>query len=116
MNKLLIKLNDWGCDIDGAMNRLLDDEELYITCLDSLLSDSNFEALAVAIKDNDVNAAFECAHTLKGVLGNMGITPMYQLMSSIVEPLRIGKFDNVLENYEMLMKDKAYLQKLYDEQ
>lgn len=40
------------------------------------------------MKARDYTAAFEAAHTLKGVVGNMGLTPLYQAVCEIVEPLR----------------------------
>ena len=35
-----------------------------------------------------MTSAFEAAHTLKGVTGNMGLTPLYDAVCTIVEPLR----------------------------
>ena len=34
MGTLLEELKSWGCDVDGAMERFIDDEGLYRTCLD----------------------------------------------------------------------------------
>ncbi len=36
----------------------------------------------------DLTGAFEAAHTLKGVAGNLGLTPLYEAVCAIVEPLR----------------------------
>ena len=38
-----------------------------------------------------MTSAFEAAHTLKGVTGNMGLTPLYDAVCTIVEPLRTGE-------------------------
>ena len=38
-----------------------------------------------------MTSAFEAAHTLKGVTGNMGLTPLYDAVCTIVEPLRTGR-------------------------
>ena len=42
MSTLLEELKSWGCDVDGAMERFIDDEGLYRTCLDSVMADKNF--------------------------------------------------------------------------
>ena len=39
----------------------------------------------------DKAAAFEMAHALKGVLGNLALTPIYKPLSEMTELLRAGK-------------------------
>ena len=109
MNNLCTKLNQWGCDIPGAMRRFLDDEDLYTSCLDTMLVDESFDSLGIGIKEKDVSKAFDAAHSLKGTLGNMGLTPMYEIIIQIVEPLRDGKLEGIAEKYEILMTKKAEL-------
>ena len=104
MNKLCENLQNWGCDIPGAMRRFLDDEELYTSCLATMLADDNFDNLGEAIKANDVSKAFDAAHSLKGTLGNMGLTPMYEIIIQIVEPLRDGNIDGITEKHQLLME------------
>ena len=104
MNKLCEALQNWGCDIPGAMRRFLDDEGLYISCLATMLADENFGLLGEAVKENDVTKAFEAAHSLKGTLGNMGLTPMYEIIIQIVEPLRDGNIDGIAEKHQLLME------------
>ena len=107
MSVLCTKLEDWGCDISGAMRRFLNDEELYASCLGTLIADESFGLLEKAIQESDVTKAFDAAHSLKGTLGNMGLTPMYEIIIQIVEPLRDGKLDGIAEKYEILMAKKA---------
>ena len=109
MTDLLSKLEKWGCDISGAMRRFLDDEELYINCLSTMLADESFAVLGTSIEEKNVEKAFDAAHSLKGTLGNMGLTPMYEIIIQIVEPLRDGKLEGIAEKYEVLMAKKAEL-------
>ena len=44
-----------------------------------------------ALKDKDYGEAFTAAHTLKGVTANMGLTPLFDRVCAIVEPLRLGE-------------------------
>ena len=41
-----------------------------------------------AIDNKDLKAAFEAAHALKGVLGNLSLTPLYTPVVEITELLR----------------------------
>lgn len=43
--ELLKRLENWGCDIEGAMDRFLGDEELYIECLHTACEEPSFEKL-----------------------------------------------------------------------
>jgi HPt (histidine-containing phosphotransfer) domain-containing protein len=69
-----------------------------------MIADENFEMLGEAVKENDVTKAFEAAHSLKGTLGNMGLTPMYEIIIQIVEPLRDGNIDGIAEKHQLLME------------
>lgn len=106
---LLEELKNWGCDIDGALERFVGDEELYKTCLYTVLSDKAFEGLGEALRTGQVREAFDYAHTLKGVLANMGLTPMYDVTVRMVEPLRAGNADGLLPVYEELLQTKSVL-------
>lgn len=112
MSILLNALRDWNCDVDGALERFIGDEELYTTCLYSVIADKSFVGLGGALERKEVKEAFDYAHTLKGVLANMGLTPMYDITVRIVEPLRTGSSDNLLPVYQELIAAKEYLGEL----
>ena len=103
MNQLFLKLKEAECDVEGALARFLDDEDLYVQFYGELLKDEAFNNLGVAIEEGRLYEAFEFAHTLKGIIGNMGLTPMFNVVCDIVEPLRINTDDGVKENYEKLL-------------
>lgn len=89
IEKLYRKLEDWGCDVSGAKERF-DDDELFATCIDLFLEDENFKKLNEEIKNNDYQEAFNAAHTIKGVAANLGLTPIYDSVSDVVQELRVG--------------------------
>jgi glycosyltransferase involved in cell wall biosynthesis len=64
---------------------------------------SAFDNLGVALEDGRLSEAFEFAHALKGIVGNMGLTPMFNIVCDIVEPLRINSNEGVKENYKELL-------------
>ena len=102
MNDVLSKLRDWGCDVDGALGRVLDDEELLVDLLNRASADPTLNDLGVALRAGNIRLGFELAHSLKGVLGNLGITPMYLIASEMTETLRAGTDDGMLERFAEL--------------
>lgn len=78
----------YGGDYDVTMSRFMGKETLYMKILGMMFQDENLKKLGTAIEENDLDAAFEAAHTLKGVAGNLGPTPFYDSVCRIVEPIR----------------------------
>lgn len=114
MSSLLQKLADWGCDVDGAMRRFLGEEELYHSCLRTVINDKAFGALGEALASGDTREAFNHAHTLKGVLANMGLTPMFDIVVKIVEPLRAGQNTDLMPYYQELLAANEKLKLLLE--
>ena len=104
MNQLYVKLKEAECDVEGALARFLDDEDLYVQFYGELLKDEAFNNLGVALEKGRLYEAFEFAHTLKGIIGNMGLTPMFNIVCDIVEPLRINSAEGVSEKYQELLE------------
>lgn len=109
MTKVLDALKEWGCDVDGALERFIGDMGLYEVCLKTVLSDKSFDGLGESLKSGEVKVAFDHAHTLKGVLANMGLTPMYDITVRIVEPLRGCNDENLFPIYEELLQAREKL-------
>lgn len=82
---------DYGGDYEQTMGRFLGKESVYLKMLAMLPNDSSMEKLGIALNDGDYHAAFEAAHTLKGIAGNLGLTPLYKAVNVIVELLRVGE-------------------------
>ena len=106
MIALLNELQERGCDVEGALVRFLNKEDFYAKCYKKFLDDPAFSALDKALKDKDADAAFRHAHTLKGLMANMGLTPLYDIVVQIVEPLRGGLYsDDLLGIYDTMMQE-----------
>lgn len=78
----------YGADYNSTMARFMGKEAMYLKFLDMLFKDDNLEKLGTALEQQDYEAAFAAAHTLKGVVGNMGLTPLFNAVCAIVESLR----------------------------
>ena len=83
-------LRAFGADVDEGMNRCMNNEQFYIRLIGMALEDPGFGKLETALAAGDVQAAFEAAHALKGVLGNLSLTPLYAPTSELTELLRAG--------------------------
>jgi len=114
MEDLIDRIKAAGCDVDGSMDRFLDDKNFYITCFKEVLKDPAFEQLGQAISAKQVKEAFDAAHTLKGIILNLGITPLYEIIVNIVEPLRAGSFENTDVYYQKLLDKRDSLKKLFE--
>lgn len=82
-------LENKGFDVDGTMRRFLNNEALYIKCLKKFLDDASYEKLKEAFNEGNCNEAFKAAHTMKGLISNLGINELYNLLIPIVEKLRV---------------------------
>lgn len=78
----------YGANVDEGLSRCMNNESFYLRLVGTVQGEKGFDVLAQAIDDGDLHAAFEAAHGLKGVLGNLSITPLYEPVSEITELLR----------------------------
>lgn len=102
--QIIEALNGYGCDTATAMKRFLGNEELYLRFLDKFLEDPSFGGIAPAMQANDNEAYFESVHTLKGVAGNLSLTPVYELTCYMVDKYRADEIDESKAQYSTLEK------------
>lgn len=81
-------LRNFGADTDGALRRCMNNEEFYLKQVNKVLTGTSFDKLKEAVDNADFDAAFEASHALKGVCGNLGLTPLYEPISEMTEHLR----------------------------
>lgn len=81
------RLEEWGCDINGGLERFLDDQELYLRCLNRFSHDPALVNLRESIREENWKGAYEAAHSLKGTSGTLNITPVYQAARELVNLL-----------------------------
>ena len=93
-------LSAYGANVGEGMNRCLNDEPFYLEMVAMTLADKNFAVLKAAMEAGDSRAAFAAAHSLKGAIGNVALTPIYEPLCALTELLR-GK-DSPVEDGELL--------------
>ncbi len=83
-------LKEYGADVDAALVRCMGNEAFYLRLVKMALSDVHYQQLLDALDAGDIHDAFEHAHALKGVLGNLELTPVLTPVVEITEVLRHG--------------------------
>jgi HPt (histidine-containing phosphotransfer) domain-containing protein len=81
-------LKSAGANVEEGLSRCLNKEDFYLKMVKMGLTNQNFALLGTALEEKDYDKAFELCHSLKGVIGNLSITPLYDLISSLTEMLR----------------------------
>ncbi len=81
-------LKTFGANTAEGLKRCVNKEDFYLRMVNSSLKGDQMEQLAAAISDKNWEKAFETAHTLKGVFGNLALTPLYDPMCQLTDQLR----------------------------
>ncbi|MBP3914137.1 MAG: Hpt domain-containing protein [Lachnospiraceae bacterium] len=108
------KLEQWGADTKNGLARCLNNEDFYLKMVDMALNGDGFEKLGTALEKKDLKAAFEAAHALKGVMANLALTPLQDLVSQMTELLRAGTDMDYTPLYEEVMARYSELKSLRD--
>ncbi len=81
-----------GADYSDVLKRL-PSENLIARLVVKYLDDPTYQELMEAVQNQDVDAAFRAAHTLKGVCQNLGFSNMFQPVFDVTEIFRSGTMD-----------------------
>ncbi len=81
-------LREYGANVEDGLARCLNKEDFYLKMVNMGISDDRFEKLSDIIASKDYNTAFEIVHALKGVVGSLALTPLYEPISQMTELLR----------------------------
>ena len=77
-----------GVDTDDGLGRCLNNEEFYFKLVNMALNDASYDQLKAAVEAGDLDEAFERAHALKGILGNVSLKNLLTPVETITEELR----------------------------
>lgn len=86
-------LESGGIDVEDALGRVMGNEQLLARLLRMFLADENLAALERAVGEGDAQAAEEASHALKGLAGNLSITPVHTLAAKQCDLFRAGAWD-----------------------
>lgn len=95
------KLNAFGANTAEGLGRCAGFEAMYLRFVAMIPDEPSFDKLRSAIDEGDLRAAFEAAHTLKGVTGNLSLTPLYDKVCAVTELLRV----KTVTDYDPMIRD-----------
>ena len=82
------QLEESGADVEATLKRFVGNDAIYQKFLGKFPNDPNYANLGGNIESGNYEEAYKCAHALKGVVGNLGLTPIFENVSTLVEELR----------------------------
>lgn len=85
---MLDELKELGVNVEDALQRFMNNSALYEKMLGKLVNNVKDIEVLPSLEAGDNGAACDAAHTLKGVMGNLSITPLYKGYTQIVNLLR----------------------------
>lgn len=97
------QLKSLGIDLDGALQRFLGKKSIF---------EKMIKKLPKAVEDNPVQEFFEKkdydkalanAHTLKGLTGNLSVTPLYEAYTEICDKIRGNDHDGAYEVFKNIL-------------
>lgn len=101
----IAKLKEYGANIDEGLARCLNNEDFYLRLVNKAIDDNKPMMLKQELANKNYQGAFEIAHSLKGVYGNLSLTPLFNIICEIVEPLRI-KADVDYDKFIAILDDR----------
>lgn len=93
-----------GVDVNSVLERFMGNEALLERFLKKFPQDENYQKLCSAMEARDLDAAITASHTLKGVCGNLSITPLFDLLNNQVAALRSNDCQNAEEMMPQISK------------
>lgn len=103
--------NDCIINFESGLKRFVNSRNVYISCLLKFPNDLNYNKLCLSVMNNNYNDAFEAAHELKGLTGNLSLDLLYKSCCKLVEKLRkndLNDFENtyleLCSNYNITIR------------
>ena len=105
-------LKEFGCNTEEGLGRCMGNEAFYFRLIRKEMGDPNFEKLAESVAAGDLEHGFETAHALKGVLGNLSLTPLFEPASAICEGMRVREEKDYAPLLAELLAKKKELEEI----
>ncbi|MBD5406505.1 MAG: hypothetical protein HDR51_00035 [Treponema sp.] len=93
----LENLKSLGIDSDEAIKRFSGKRELYERLLQKFPAAARDLEVVSFLKSGDYQTALANAHSLKGICGNLYLTPLFNAYSDIVIALRSSEYGKAAE-------------------
>lgn len=98
------ELKELGVDVEEGLERVLDDEPLYETMLGMYIDKVNSNPIAMEDFDaDDLDALIGRVHILKGLTGNLAMTPLFAGYMQMLDLLRTDRPKEAAKEYERIL-------------
>ena len=108
----LDSLRSFGANVDEGLERCMGMEDFYIEMIELGISDDHFDALGPLLEAGNLDDAFETVHALKGVIGNLALTPLYATIDELTEHLRAREEMDYMPLYNKLISQRDEVKNL----
>ena len=105
-------LRAYGANVDEGITRCIGNEGFYLRMVNMALDMDTYDKLAAAVEAGDLTAAYEAAHSLKGVLGNVSLGPLSEEAAQISDLLKAGTQMDYKPRVQRLLELKRELDAL----
>ena len=103
-DKQRTKLELLGVDIDEVLERFVGSEDFYFKCLKKFERETYFTDMETAMCKENAAGAFDAAHAMKGVSGNLGFKYLFEEVRDVTEIFRRGETKVPPEKMDSLTK------------
>lgn len=102
------KLQQYGVNTKEGLQRCMGMEAFYFRMLGMGLKNDSFDKLEMSLAAGNLEESFELSHALKGVVGNLALTPIYNPLADMTEMLRAKKDADYVAMYKPIkeLRDK----------
>lgn len=98
------ELRELGVNVEAGLERVMDDEPFYEMMLSMFIDTVNDNPIELADFDaDDLEVLTGRVHTLKGLSGNLEMTPLFAGYVQALDLLRMNQPKEALKEYERLL-------------
>jgi HPt (histidine-containing phosphotransfer) domain-containing protein len=108
-------LQELGVNTKEGLNRCLNNEQFYFRLIKKALDGNDVEKLRSAVEAGDLDTAFAIAHNLKGAMGNLSLTPIYESAAELTELLRSRTQTDYMPYINTITENRDALRALYSD-
>ena len=118
------KFENVGINLNAINDCFGGNEEIYFKFLKKFFDDRDYVEFNKLMLEARYEEAFNSAHAIKGLTGNLGMTKIYEYLVIIVEKIRNSNFDEIdiiyarckleCDRLEYLLKQESKSEDYYD--
>ena len=98
---------------DGALAIMMNDSFIE-RMLSKFFSNNSYDDIISFYEKKDFQSLFAAVHSFKGVVGNLSLTPLYELASTITEKTRKQEVVNIDSDIEELKNTYNFTKECFE--